>query len=134
MPRMRVSEQRDGCLFWVYSLIIIEIVWGVYNIIFIPLVELSSSQFLAILHIVIVTLFIILSGILGIVLGVYLLGTREDKSGLFRIYAILYIVSSSCAVTVILVPITMLLVPVEAVILAILFFRAAGAEPKVEFV
>jgi hypothetical protein len=58
----------------------------------------------------------------------------EDTSGLFRIYAILYIIASSCMATVILFPIAMLPGLVATVILAILFFRAAEAEPQVEFV
>ena len=116
------------------GMIILEIVWGVNSIIFTPLLELSPLRFLGILYIAYVVLHIILYGILGIVLGVYLLGVREDPSGLFRIYAILSIVTSSCIVTVILLPIGLLLGLVGSVILAILFFRAAEAEQQVEFV
>ena len=116
------------------GMIILEIVWGVNSIIFTPLLELSPLRFLGILYIAYVVLHIILYGILGIVLGVYLLGVREDPSGLFRIYAILSIVTSSCIVTVILLPVDLLLGLVGSVILAILFFRAAEAEQQVEFV
>jgi hypothetical protein len=116
------------------AMIILEIVWGAYNIVFMPLVELSPLKFLGIFQIAFAVLFLISYGILGIVLGVYLLGVREDPSGLFRIYVILSIVASSCLATVVLAPIAILLGLVETVILAILFFRAAEAEPQVEFV
>jgi hypothetical protein len=116
-------------------MIILDIAWGADVIMLFPFVGLPPSEFPGIVHNVIAALlFVTLYGILGIVLGVYLLRVREDPSGLFRIYAILYIIASSCMATVLLVPIAMPLFLVEAVILAILFFRAADAEPQVEFV
>jgi hypothetical protein len=116
------------------GMIVLDIVWGVDVITIFPFVGLPPLELLGILHNVVAVLLFVTLGILGIVLGVYLLGVREDPSGLFRIYAILCIVESSCIVTVILLPIGLLLSMVEAVILAILFFRAAEAEPQVEFV
>jgi hypothetical protein len=117
------------------GLIILEIAWGADAMVVFPLVGLSPSGFLGILHNVIAALlFLTLYGILGIVLGVYLLRVREDTTGLFRIYAILYIITSACIATVLLSPIAMLPGLAGAVILAILFFRAAEAEPQVEFV
>jgi hypothetical protein len=117
------------------GMIVLDIVWGVDVITIFPFVGLPPLEFLGILHnVVAVLLFVTLYGILGIVLGVYLLRVREDPSGLFRIFAILYIIASSCTATVLLFPIAIPLYLVEAVILAILFFRAAEAEPQVEFV
>jgi len=117
------------------GMIVLDIVWGVDAMIIFPFVGLPPVEFLGILHTVIAALlFLTLFGVLGIMLGVYLLRVREDPSGLFRIFAILYIVTSSCMATVILSPIAMLPGLVASVILAILFFRAAEAEPQVEFV
>lgn len=116
------------------GMIVLYIAWGVDAMMIFPFVGLPPTGFLAILHNVIAALlFLTLFGILGIILGVYLLRVREN-SGLFRIYAILYIVSSSCMATVILNLIAILPGVVASVILAILFFRAAEAEPQVEFV
>ena len=117
------------------GMIVLYIAWGVDAMMIFPFVGLPPTGFLAILHNVIAALlFLTLFGILGIILGVYLLRVREDPSGLFRIYAILCIVSFSCMATVILNLIAILPGVVASVILAILFFRAAEAEPQVEFV
>ena len=116
------------------GMIVLYIAWGVDAMMIFPFVGLPPTGFLAILHNVIAALlFLTLFGILGIILGVFLLRVRED-SGLFRIYAILCIVSFSCMATVILNLIAILPGVVASVILAILFFRAAEAEPQVEFV
>jgi hypothetical protein len=116
------------------GMIVLDIAWGVDAMMIFPFVGLPPTGFLAILHNVIAALlFLTLFGILGIILGVFLLRVRED-SGLFRIYAILCIVSFSCMATVILNLIAILPGVVASVILAILFFRAAEAEPQVEFV
>lgn len=117
------------------GMIVLYIAWGVDAMMIFPFVGLPPTGFLAILHnVVAALLFLTLFGILGIVLGVYLLRVHEDTSGLFRIYAILYIVSSSCMATVILNLIAILPGVAASVILAILFFRAAEVEPQVEFV
>jgi hypothetical protein len=117
------------------GMIVLDIAWGVDAMMIFPFVGLPPSGFLAIFHNVIAALlFLTLFGILGIILGVYLLRVREDTSGLFRIFAILYIITSSCMATVLLSTIAMFPGVVASVILAILFFRAAEAEPQVEFV
>jgi len=117
------------------GMIVLDIVWGVDAMIIFPFVGLPPVEFLGILHTVIAALlFLTLFGVLGIMLGVYLLRVREDPSGLFRIFAILYIVTSSCMATVILPPIAMRPGLLPSVILAILFSRAAEADPQVEFV
>ena len=117
------------------GMIVLDIVWGVDAMMIFPFVGLPPTGFLAILHNVIAALlFLTLFGVLGIVLGVHLLKVRQDTSGLFRVFAILYIVTSSCMATVILSPLAMLPGLAASVILAILFFRAAEAEPQVEFV
>jgi hypothetical protein len=117
------------------GMIVLYIAWGVDAMMIFPFVGLPPTGFLAILHNVIAALlFLTLFGILGIILGVYLLKVREDTSGLFRIFAILYIVASSCMATVILSLVAILPGLAASVILAILFFRAAEAEPQVEFV
>ena len=125
-------READGII---TGMIVLDIVWGVDAMMIFPFVGLPPLGFLGILHnIVAVLLFLTIYGILGIFLGVYLLRVREDPSGLLRIYAILCIIASSCMATVLLSPIAILLFLVEAVILAILFFRAAETEPQVEFV
>ena len=117
------------------GMIVLYIAWGVDAMMIFPFVGLPPTGFLAILHNVIAALlFLTLFGILGIILGVYLLKVREDTSGLLRIFAILYIVTSSCMATVILSLVAILPGLAASVILAILFFRAAEAEPQVEFV
>jgi hypothetical protein len=117
------------------GMIVLYIAWGVDAMMIFPFVGLPPTGFLAILHNVIAALlFLTLFGILGIILGVYLLKVREDTSGLLRIFAILYIVASSCMATVILSLVAILPGLAASVILAILFFRAAEAEPQVEFV
>ncbi len=84
-----------------------------------------------------IAIFIIIlvaSGILGIILGARLLAVRENVTGLLRPFAILAIISSSCQTTVILLPITFLLLIPCGVITGMMFLRAANAEPQVEFV
>jgi hypothetical protein len=116
-------------------LIVINIVIAAKDIILKTLMGLPHIEaFMGILDLVVGVLSLLLIGIIQIILGVYLLSVRDDPSGLFRIYAILYIVASACLLTIILIPIALLLHLVDSVILAILFFRAAETETMVEFV
>lgn len=117
------------------TLVVIHIVIAVKDIIFNTFMGLPHIEaFMGIANLVVGIISIILVGIIQIVLGVYVLGVRDDPSGLLRIYSILYIVASCCLVTILLIPIALLLHFALCVILGIIFFKAAEDEPQVEFV
>jgi hypothetical protein len=78
--------------------------------------------------------YFLVSGIVGMFMGVSLLAIREDPYGSLRLYAIISIITSSCLVTILLVPIASLLFLIQSVILGIIFLKAAEAEAQVEFV
>jgi hypothetical protein len=77
---------------------------------------------------------LLVDGIIGIILGVSILGIREDPYGSLRTWAILTIIASSCLITILLLPIAGLLFLLSCVILGIIFLKAAEAEAQVEFV
>ena len=77
---------------------------------------------------------LLVDGTIGIFLGVSLLAIREDPYGSLRLYAIITIISSSCLITILLLPIAGLLFLLSCVILGMIFLKAAEAEADVEFV
>ena len=116
-------------------LIVLEILVGVKDIIFKTIMGLPPiEELMGIMDLAVGLLSVFLFGIIQIFLGVFLLEVRDDPSGLLRVYAILFIVASSCAITIILLPIALLIHFALCVILCIIFFRAAASEPQVEFV
>ena len=124
--------------------IVVTIITGVEDILVInieallPLAGLSSALPLLGLdggfNVAFGILYLLVSGTVGIFMGVSLLAIREDPYGSLRLYAIILIITSSCFVTIVLVPIAALLVLWQSVILGMIFLKAAKTEPQVEFV
>ena len=77
---------------------------------------------------------LLVDGTIGIFLGARLLAIREDPYGSLRLYAIITIITSSCLITILLLPIAGLLFLLSCVILGMIFLKAAEAEAQVEFV
>lgn len=73
-------------------------------------------------------------GVVTILIGVRLLSFEGDIQDLMRPYAIISIIEGALFVLVITAPLGLLLVIVEQIVLALIFFRAAESEPSVEFV
>lgn len=70
-------------------------------------------------------------GIIDIILGIILLRQGDRFSGAIKVFAILSIVMGFCEATVILSPLTLLLVPASGIALAVAFLRRTE---EVEFV
>ena len=77
---------------------------------------------------------LLVDGTVGIFLGATLLAIREDPYGSLRLYAVITIISSSCLLTILLLPVAGLLFLVGSVILGIIFLKAGDSEPQVDFV
>jgi hypothetical protein len=72
--------------------------------------------------------------VLGIIFAVRLLRLPADLHGLLKPYAYMQIVVSVCALTIILAPLTHLLLAVIDILLALIFFREDSEESELEFV
>ena len=119
----------------IIALIVISLVFAsidaiimVVTTLIIPSAKVGSTG------IAIFIMLLVVLGILGIIMGARLLAVQENVSGLLRPFAILAIISSSCQTTIILLPITCLLLIPCSVIMGMMLLRAANAEPQVEFV
>jgi len=85
----------------------------------------------AIIYLVFMTGAMVTIGIVDILIAVKLLKVKENFSEYIRGFAYVTMVAGICEVTVLLTPLALILVPVSAVILALIFFRD---QQEVEFV
>jgi len=115
--------------------IVVSIIYGVEDILMNNIEALFPlSGFAGGFNDVFSIFYLLVSGIVGIFMGVSLLAIREDPYGSLRLYAIISIITSSFLVTILLVPIASLLFLLQSVILGMIFLKAAEAEAQVEFV
>ena len=77
---------------------------------------------------------ILLGAIISFIFGFRLLEAKDLASGLYRTYAILYIIGGVCFFTIILFPIGILSAMVSDVVLGIIFLEESKTEAQVEFV
>ena len=85
----------------------------------------------AIIYLVFMTGAMVTIGIVDILIAVKLLKVKENFSEYIRGFAYVTMVAGICEVTVLLTPLALILIPVAAVILALIFFRD---QQEVEFV
>ena len=76
----------------------------------------------------------LLGGIIYFIYGVRLLELKDQTSGLYRIYAIMQIITGVCFFTIILWFIGILLFNVAVIVLGMIFLKESETEPEVEFV
>ena len=77
---------------------------------------------------------LLLGGIIYFIYGVRLLELKDQTSGLYRIYAIIQIITSVFCFTLILWPICRLLSIVAVIVLGMIFLKESETEPEAEFV
>jgi hypothetical protein len=77
---------------------------------------------------------LLLAGIIYCIYGVRLLELKDQSSGLYRIYAIMQIITSVCLFTIILFPIGQLISIVAVIVLGMIFLKESETEPEAEFV
>lgn len=76
----------------------------------------------------------LMGGIISFIFCLRLLEAKDLPSGLYRTYAILYIIGGVCFFTLILFPIGILSSMASDVVLGIIFLKESETEPEVEFV
>ena len=76
----------------------------------------------------------LLGGIIYFIYGVRLLELKDQTSDLYRIYAIMQIITGVCFFTIILWPIAKLFCIVAIIVLGMIFLKESETEPEVEFV
>lgn len=87
--------------------------------------------FLAIIPVAVIAITL---GILSIVLGARLLKLPADNTSYYRVYAWLSIIAGACFVTFFLSPLGALIDAAANIVLAMLFLKPDGEDPRPEFV
>ena len=88
----------------------------------------------ALFFLIIIIPTMLLGGIISFIFGLRLLGARDLPLGLYRTYAILYIIGGACFFTLILFPVGILSSMASDVVLGVIFLKESETEPDVEFV
>ncbi len=88
----------------------------------------------ALFFLIIIIPTILLGGIISFIFGLRLLEAKDLTSGLYRTYAILYIIGGVCFFTLILFPIGILSSMASDVVLGMIFLKESENELQVEFV
>lgn len=119
-------------------LIYISIGWAImFQVVGIGLTVLTSIMWpvdkllFAVIYMVFLTAAMVTVGIVDILIAVKLLKVKENFSEYIRGFAYVTMAAGICEVTVLLLPVALVLMPVTAIVLALIFFRDQQA---VEFV
>lgn len=86
---------------------------------------------MVVVYLVFMTAAMVTIGIVDILIAVKLLKIKETFSEYVRVFAYITIIAGICEVSVIFTPLSLVLIPVTAVVLALIFFRD---KHEVEFV
>ena len=126
----------DNIRIMIKSLIIMYII-SIAADIFFTLLQIfingQSSTFRLLINVFAIPM-LLLGGIIYFIYGVRLLELKDQTSGLYRIYAIIQIITSVCLFTIILWPIGQLLSIVAVIVLGMIFLKESETEPEAEFV
>jgi hypothetical protein len=114
-------------IWWAIMFQVIGLGIGVLMMIYWPV----DRILLVVVYLVFLTAAMVTIGIVDIMIAVKLLGIREMLSDYVRVFAYVTMAAGICEVTVLLSPVSLVLIPVSAVILALIFFRDRH---EVEFV
>jgi len=82
-----------------------------------------NKEVIAIVYIVFMTGAMVTIGIVDVLIAVKLLKVKENFSEYIRIFAYISMIAGILEVTVLLSPISLLLIPVSCIILALIFFK-----------
>lgn len=111
-------------------LILIAIWWAImFQVVGMGLTVLAmifwpvNTLLLAVVYLVFMVSALVTIGIVDILIAVQLLKVKENFSEYVRVFAYVSMAAGISEVTVLLFPISMLLVPVTAIVLALIFFR-----------
>jgi len=114
-------------IWWAIMFQVVGLGLGILAMIFWPV----DTIIMAVVFLVFLTAAMVTIGIVDILIAVKLLKVKENFSEFIRGFAYITLAAGICEVTVLLSPMALVMVPISAIILALIFFRD---QQEVEFV